>query len=217
MSMVARGAHPDYVGEQAIKESVILFVASVGTSTQSIVNTVADLSGWFESHPEDYARRADHDFLLNAIQESLRLRAPFVPFMLRVAARDTEIAGCPVQRGQEIHIPLQVANRDPAVWGSNAHNFDPWRVVPDEHRRYGIAFGVGEHQCLGLRVVMGSDGTGGAHIRVLQRLFEAGVRPDPANPAVSMEQVEDVGADEELPRWVSYPTVLADWHPEDAR
>lgn len=216
MGMVARGAHPDYVGEQAIMESVILFVASVGTSTQSIVNTVADLSGWFESHPEDYARRSDHDFLLNALQESLRLRAPFVPFMLRMAARDTEIGGCPVRRGQEIHIPLQVANRDPAIWGSSSHKFDPCRVVPEEQRRYGIAFGVGEHQCLGLRVVMGSDGTGGAHVRVLQLLFAEGVCPDPANPPHSMEQVEDVAADKELPRWVSYPTVLEDWQPEVA-
>jgi len=217
MQMVVDGAHPDYLDEhQAIIESVILFVTSVGTSTQAIVNTVADLSTWFRSHPEDYLYRTEHAFLLDAMQESLRLHAPFTPFMVRLAARDTQIAGRPVRRGQEIHVPIPVANRDPLIWGDDAAVFDPRRPVPRDMRRYGIAFGVGEHQCLGLRVVMGSDGTGGAHVRLLRRLFDAGVAPDPENPGRSLERAADLAGEEELPRWVSYPVVLRNWQPETA-
>ena len=213
MSWVASGAHPSYEDEhQAILESTVLFGATVATSTQSMVHAVNDLSAWFEDHPEDYARRTDHVFMLNALQESLRLWAPFTPFVTRMATEDMTVGGEPLNKGQVVHVPIPKANRDRAVWGADSATFNPWREVPDNVQRYGIAFGVGEHLCLGLRLVVGSDGTGGSHIRLLEKLFAVGVRPDPANPPQILARPEDLDDYvEKIPRYITYPTILADY------
>ncbi len=213
MQLVVSGAHPEYLDEDmAIRESVLLFIASVQTSTQTIVNTVADLDAWLADNPEHNDRRMDYGFLLDAIQESLRLRSPFSTHVIRMAATDTTIGGRDVQKGQEIWASIPQANRDPEVWGSDAAVYDPLRTVPEDRRRYGIAFGVGEHLCLGLRVVVGSDGTGGAHVRVLQTLLSAGIRPDENNPPRSLTRRDDINADFpelDIPRWISFPVVVS--------
>ncbi len=216
--LVVTGAHPEYEDEsQAIRESAILFVATVASSTLTVVNSVGDLSAWLAEHPEHYHQRADHDFVLDAMQESLRLRSPFSPYVVRMAALDTTVAGCPAARGQEIRVSIPGANSDPTIWGEDAHKYNPLRQVPEGLRRYGISFGVGPHQCLGQRVVMGSDGTGGAHVRLLQRLLAVGARPDPENAArQGIERKESSGgetADVAFPRWETYPAILDDWDP----
>ncbi|MBA3741438.1 cytochrome P450 [Sporichthya sp.] len=219
LQLVLEGSDPQYADQDlAIRDSVILFVGSVASSTMAIVNTVADLAGWFAEHPEDHERRTDYGFLFDALQESLRLRSPFSPYVFRMARRDTSIGGEPVQEGQELHVSIPRADRDPSVWGPDAARFNPRREVPEDVRRYGIAFGVGEHLCLGQRVVMGSDGTGGSHVRVLQLLYAAGVRPDPDNPPAVIERA-DTGAKSDgldLPRWYDFPAVLEDWTPAQA-
>jgi cytochrome P450 len=54
MSLIAQGADPAYRDEdRAIVETTMMFAASVGTSTQSIIQTVHFLLDWFTEHPED--------------------------------------------------------------------------------------------------------------------------------------------------------------------
>ncbi|MBA3741439.1 cytochrome P450 [Sporichthya sp.] len=222
LQLVASGAHPDYLDEQqAIRESLILFNASVGTSTQTIINCVADLSAWLEEHPGDRVRCEDDKFLFAAMEESLRLRSPFAPYLFRLAARDTRIGDQDVIKGQEVHISIPAANRDTAVWGPDAAAFNPLRTTPGDLRAYGLGFSVGPHQCLGQRVVMGSDGTGGAHLRVLSRLFAVGVRPDPDNPpailprsAKVVQPTDDAGEPIDVVRWTSFPVVFDRWDPQ---
>ena len=212
MRFVVNGDHPDYADEHlAIIESMLLFVTSVGTSTQGITNTVNDLSKWFAEHPEDYQQRTDYTFLLHSMQESFRLWAPPTAYIMRQACRSTEVNGKEVHQGQEVRIPVPVANRDPKIWGPEADEFNPRREAPEGMNRYGVAFGVGEHQCFGLRVVMGSDGTGGSHVRVLQKLFGAGVRPDPDNPPTAVEQDVELTKHSQTIRWMKYPVILEDW------
>jgi cytochrome P450 len=214
MRFVVSGDHPDYGDEHlAIIESILLFVTSVGTSTQGITNTVNDLSTWFADHPEDYELRTDYTFLLHSMQESLRLWAPPTAYIMRQACRSTEVNGKNVLQGQELRIPVPLANRDPKIWGPTADEFNPRREVPEGMNRYGVAFGVGTHQCFGLRVVMGSDGTGGSHVRVLQKLFGAGVRPDPDNPPAAVEQNVELTKNSQTIRWMKYPVILEDWNP----
>ena len=211
IGFVARGEHPDYADQElAIRESMLLFMTSVGTSTQGITTTVSDLSKWFVEHPEDYHLRTDYTFLLHSMQESFRLWAPPTAYLMRQACRSFDVNGREVAQGQEVRIPVPLANRDPKVWGPDADEFNPHRVPPEGMNRYGIAFGVGEHQCFGLRVVMGSDGTGGSHVRVLQKLFGAGVRPDPDNPAVAFQQNE-LTKNSKTVRWMKFPVIFEDW------
>ena len=55
----------------------------------------------------------------------------------------TEIAGCPVAKGDRVLLSFPAANRDPAAFD------DPESVVIDRPVNRHIAFGVGIHRCLG--------------------------------------------------------------------
>ena len=60
LKLVAAQAAPEWTDEHnAVVESTLLFAASVGTSTQSIIHTIDFLQAWFVEHPEDYERRTD--------------------------------------------------------------------------------------------------------------------------------------------------------------
>jgi cytochrome P450 len=214
LRFVAEGQHPDYADERiAIIESTLLFVTSVGTSTQGVVNTVNELTQWFDQHPEEYHLRTDYNFLLRSLQETLRLYGPPTAYLMRQATRDFTIDDNEIKAGQELRICVPAANRDIDVWGGDANDFNPHRVVPEGRNRYGVAFGVGTHQCYGLRVVLGSDGTGDSHVRVLQKLFELGIDRDPRNPAHMFPQTIAPEDGTDTVRWVDYPVVLKNWDP----
>jgi cytochrome P450 len=57
--------------------------------------------------------------------------------------QDTEVAGCPVQAGDMVFLPLSSANRDPREFE------DADRVVIDRQVNHHLAFGAGPHRCLG--------------------------------------------------------------------
>jgi cytochrome P450 len=214
IKLVAARAHPVWEDlPSAIVESTLLFAASVGTSTQSVIHTVDFLQGWFQEHPEDYERRTDLTFLLNALQETIRLRAPFSPYTTRLACEERVLSdGTEVHPGQELHIEWVAANRDPEVFGEDANDYNPWRPSPANGLpRFGVGFGIGAHQCYGMRVVVGNDGLGGSHVRLLQKLIAAGVRPDPANPPVGLKKRMDKFSIEDIPRYTSFPAIFPDW------
>jgi hypothetical protein len=71
--------------------------------------------------------------------------------------------------GQEPRAEYPKVNRDPDVFGPDATGFNPNRPSPaDGTPRYGLGFGVGTHQCFGLRVAVGNDGKGGAHVTLIR-------------------------------------------------
>jgi cytochrome P450 len=211
LKLVAAEAAPEWADEDnAVVESTLLFAASVGTSTQSIIHTIDFLQSWFIEHPEDYARRTDSVFLLHCLQEVIRLRAPFSPYTTRLSLEENELSdGTKIHAGQELHIEWVAANRDVEVFGADANEFNPNRPTPDNGTpRYGIGFGLGTHQCYGLRVVVGNDGSGGAHVMLLKKLMEAGVRPDSENPAVGLEKDMKKFSIEDIPRYIEYKAVF---------
>ncbi len=210
MNLVASGAHPEWEDQElAIRDSVLLFAASVGSSTQSIVHVVDNLSRWFAEHPEDHPDRTDYDFLLASLQEVVRMSSPFSPYVTRMAEQQTTVGGESAEPGQEIRVYLPTANRDTDLWGPDAGEFNPRRVVPEGWQRHGIGFSAGAHQCLGQRVVLGGDGTGGVHVRLLQALYMVGVAPDPENPSTKMARLDAADPEEvDVTRFTSYPVVL---------
>jgi hypothetical protein len=120
------------------------------------------------------------------------------------------VAGQAVKKGQEIHIERVAANRDTAVFGADAGAFNPHRPNPGlDQQRYGLGFGSGPHQCFGLRVVLGIDGSGGAHVSLLRYLFEAGVAPDPDLEPVDLKKDMDKFSIENIPRYIHYPVIFA--------
>jgi cytochrome P450 len=220
---IAAHANPAYEDENyAIVESTLLFAASVGTSTQSLVHTIEYLKSWFAAHPEDYAKRTEMDFLQRALQETIRLRSPFSPYTTRMASEDCTIAGLDLKKGQEIHVEWVAANRDPEVFGADAEVYNPNRPSPEGYGlpRYGVGFGTGSHQCFGLRVVLGNDGDGGAHVRLLQWLMQAGIEPDPSHEPEALRKDMSKFRIEDIPRYIKYPVVFTNWsgtgHPSEA-
>jgi cholest-4-en-3-one 26-monooxygenase len=94
-------------------------------------------------NPEQHQRLLDHPKMLpSAIEEILRWTSP-VGHILRVASADTEIRGRQIRSGDKVVVWVPSANRDEEVF-PDSDRFDIART-PNEH----IAFGHGEHFCLG--------------------------------------------------------------------
>jgi cytochrome P450 len=117
----------------------LLLVAGSTTTFHLISNTILTLL----EHPDDLARlRADERLLPSAIEEVLRYRPP-LNVWFRIAAKDVELRGQRIGRGQEVLLIIGSANRD------EAHFPDPDRFdiarTPNNH----LAFSSGVHFCLG--------------------------------------------------------------------
>ena len=98
------------------------------------------------THPEILrAAYADRELIPAIIEETLRWETS-VTMVSRVAAHDTEIAGCPIAAGSPVGVVTGSANRDEARWDGA----DEWR--PDRPLQHHVAFGTGPHQCLGMHL-----------------------------------------------------------------
>ena len=94
-------------------------------------------------HPEVMERlRADHSLVPAAIEEMLRIKSPVI-YMRRTALRDTELGGQKIREGDKLLMYYPSANRDEAVF-ENPDVFDI-----DRKNKQHVAFGYGEHFCLG--------------------------------------------------------------------
>jgi cytochrome P450 len=119
---------------------VLLAVAGNETTRNATSHFVRVMS----EHPEALAAlRADVDGLLpGAIEESLRYSPP-VMYFRRTATEDTEIRGTRIRAGQKVYLSYASANRDEDIF-RDPDRFDIARE-PNDH----LAFGIGEHYCLG--------------------------------------------------------------------
>ncbi|MCA9680217.1 MAG: cytochrome P450 [Kofleriaceae bacterium] len=97
-------------------------------------------------HPEQRARLlADPTLLPSAVEEMLRWVTPVIHFR-RTATRDVELRGQPIKENDKVVLYYASANRDEEVF-ADGHRFDIGRT-PNDH----IAFGIGQHSCLGLNL-----------------------------------------------------------------
>jgi cholest-4-en-3-one 26-monooxygenase len=94
-------------------------------------------------HPEERKRlQADISLLPQAVEEILRWVSP-VTHMSRVALRDAEVNGHAVKKGERVTMWYPAVNRDESFF-PEPDRFNITRS-PNEH----LAFGIGEHFCLG--------------------------------------------------------------------
>jgi cytochrome P450 len=87
---------------------------------------------------------ADPGLLPNAVEEMLRFVSPVRNFA-RIAVADTEIRGKQIRAGEGVALFYGSANRDEEVFGADSDAFDVTRASARRH----VAFGFGEHLCLG--------------------------------------------------------------------
>jgi cytochrome P450 len=88
---------------------------------------------------------ADRSLLPALIEETLRWESS-VTQVSRVATRDVEVGGCPIPAGSPVAVITGSANHDAGRY-EHAEEFDLGRQV-----QVHMAFGTGQHQCLGMHL-----------------------------------------------------------------
>ncbi len=122
-------------------ESFFLLLAVAGNETTR--NLISGGMLALMENPEQRARLvADPSLIPSAVEEMLRWVTP-VMYFRRTATRDTEIRGVKIKENDKVVMYYPSANRDEQYF-KDGDKFDVGRT-PNEH----LAFGVGEHFCLG--------------------------------------------------------------------
>jgi len=139
--------HAEIDGEHLTDEKIygflrLLLPAGAETTFRVMGNALTALV----THPELLDRvRADRSLLPAVIEETLRWETS-VTQVSRVAAADTEVGGCPIPKGAAISVITGSADRDEARY-DHADEFDLDRPAQNH-----LAFGTGQHQCLGMHL-----------------------------------------------------------------
>jgi cytochrome P450 len=129
--------------DELLQFAFLLLVAGNETTRNLIaLGTLALIS-----HPDQCARlRADPSLIPAAVEEMLRWTSP-VTHMARTATEDVEIRGQLIREGEVVVMFYGSANRDEEIFGPDAEEF---RI--DRHPNPHIAFGCGEHACIGAQL-----------------------------------------------------------------
>ena len=119
--------------------SSLLLVAGHETTANLIGNAVVALL----RHPDERKRLQDDPGLIaTAVDEFLRYDSP-IQLTDRAVREDCEIGGQRIRKGQLVAVVLAAANRDPE------HFRDPDRLDLGRSDNHHLAFGQGNHFCLG--------------------------------------------------------------------
>jgi cytochrome P450 len=109
----------------------------------TVTATLDCMFGYLVQHPDQRQRIVDDPSVIPAaIEELLRWETP-VQVVARVAMEDTEVAGCPVTKGDNVMVLLGSVNTDE----SDLPDADEVRFDREVNRH--AAFGAGVHRCLG--------------------------------------------------------------------
>lgn len=97
-------------------------------------------------HQEELRKlQSDMSQLPTAVEEILRWTSPIIHFA-RTATQDVEVRGQTIKAGETVGLFYPSANRDEEVFD------DPWNFRVDRKPNPHLAFGIGEHFCLGSHV-----------------------------------------------------------------
>jgi len=117
-----------------------LFVEAGNETTRNAIS--GGLLAFCERPAEWQKLRANRELLPNAVEEILRWASPISHFT-RVATEDCEIRGVEIAAGDQLALYFASANRDEEVFD------DPFDFRADRSPNPHLAFGFGEHVCLG--------------------------------------------------------------------
>lgn len=97
-------------------------------------------------HPGQRRRLIDDPNLVHGATEEFLRYFSVNESLTRTVARDTELCGQQLQRGDHLMLSWLSANRDPAVFDR------PDEVILDRAPNPHLAFGVGPHRCIGMHL-----------------------------------------------------------------
>jgi cholest-4-en-3-one 26-monooxygenase len=125
--------------EQLVAYCELLVEAGNETTRNAISGGLLAFS---ESHGEWERLRARPDLLPDAVEEILRWVSPISHFT-RTATEDYELRGETIRAGEQLALYYASANRDEEVFA------DPFAFRVDRRPNPHLAFGFGEHFCMG--------------------------------------------------------------------
>jgi cholest-4-en-3-one 26-monooxygenase len=100
----------------------------------------------FSEHPDQWQKlRANPELLPDAVEEILRWVSPISHFT-RTATEDYELHGARIRAGEQVAMYFASANRDEDVFD------DPFEFRVDRRPNPHLAFGFGEHFCMGAQI-----------------------------------------------------------------
>jgi cytochrome P450 len=133
-------------GELPRDKCPVMMLDYVTPSLDTTILAITNMVALFAEHPDQWdLLRADRTLIPHAINESLRLESP-VPQFSRVLTRDHEVGGVPLPAGARVALLYGAANRDERKYPDPAR-FDITRRPSDQ-----LAFGHGEHACVGMNL-----------------------------------------------------------------
>jgi len=134
-------AHLD--ADELVSNAAVFLFGGIETSEGMTANLLAHLL----TNPDQLdAVRNDRGLVEAAVEESLRLE-PAAARVDRYAARDVEVGGQLIRRGDMVVVSLAAANRDPSVY-PDPDCFDVRRSNARTH----VAFAQGPHACIGAQL-----------------------------------------------------------------
>ena len=145
--LVSTLARAEIEGEQLSDPEILMFcITLLAAGNETTRNLISGGSLLLARNPDQRHRLlSERNLLPNAVEEMLRWWTPVQSF-IRTATRDTELRGRRIAEGDVMLLLYASANRDEEVWGEDADRFDIGR---DHARKRHLAFGFGEHLCLG--------------------------------------------------------------------
>jgi len=131
-------------GEVPASRCPMLLVDYLAPSLDTTISALGNAVWLLATHPDQWQRLRDEPHRIKAaFNEVLRLETPVSGFT-RVAAVDAEIGGTPVPAGARVLVSFASANRDERRWD------DPERFDITRESAGQLAFGHGEHACVGM-------------------------------------------------------------------
>jgi cytochrome P450 len=193
------------------REIAFYLQAGAHSTANSTTQALHEILTWCDAHPDARGRiESDRAFLQRCVHESLRLH-PASPVAWRRAMCPVTIGDAgDVDDGDRVIVDLHEANRDKAVFGDDADEFNPHRQLPHTVWPFGLSFGYGVHACMGRDLdggVVPKDGSPpekrqlGIVALLVDELLRNGAERDPDRPP-------SVDTSTERNNWAEYPIVF---------
>jgi len=142
--------------EVVVREIGFFLLAGAHTSATAFTRSTDNILRWLQRHPQDTPLVADRRWVQRCVHETVRLN-PSSPTGVRWALEEVTLrSGRHIPAGAKVVVDLVAVNRDPAIFGADADEFNPRRTISVEGvGPYGLSFGHGMHACIGQELAAG--------------------------------------------------------------